>query len=327
MARGLVSLLCALAATSAAVTGTPAASAPESPGGASAPIGLARATTEVYPRPLPFYYDLYTFRGKAGKTTVVASFSVPVDQLEREKIEREVRYRFDVTLVLADTLLRSVSRTDDSVFVRSPHALDDEHLLHTYIEVQASPSHSTLERVIMSDATTPGIGQLYSAPFPIPDYSGSHLMLSDVVLGQPDSAAGWRRGGVSLALLPTSRLPESSFDVYYEIYNLPWGHRYGTELSIEHLDEAGRPIGDGSAVTARFAEEAKPGPDGSLPQMRNVGASLGPGRYRLTVRVTDETTGQTAVRARLFEVSGEHRGATLVPALPWRPQGRLTTGR
>ena len=35
-----------------------------------------------------------------------------------------------------------------------------------------------------ADATTPGVGQLYSSPFPIPDYSGDHLMLSDIALGQ-----------------------------------------------------------------------------------------------------------------------------------------------
>ncbi len=322
MLRGLVSLLYVLATTSAG-TGLAFAIA-TLPGPAGTGVWLARGGSAVpaYPRALPFFYDLYTFRGHAGSTTVVASFSVPVEQLGRESIENEVRYRFDVTLVLADTALRSVSRTDDSVFVRTPRALPGEHLLHTYIEVQASPSQSTLERVIMSDATKPGIGQLYSAPFPIPDYSGSHLMLSDVVLGQPDPEADWRRGGVTLALLPTSQLPESMFDVYYEIYNLPSGDRYTTELAVEHVDESGSPIGDGSVVRTRFSGEAKPGPDGSLAELRAVGASLDKGSYRLTATVTDENTGEVAHRSRLFQVRGPGKGATLVPALPWRQRAR-----
>ena len=48
-----------------------------------------------------------------------------------------------VTLVLADTAVRSVFRTDDSVFVRLPRPLPGEHLLFTHIEVQAPPSGST----------------------------------------------------------------------------------------------------------------------------------------------------------------------------------------
>lgn len=98
-------------------------------------------------RPLPFFYDLYTFRGDARTTTIVAAFAVPVRRLERESRDREVRYRFDVTLVLADTALRSVSRTDDSVFVVAPRALSGDHLLHTHIEVRAPPSHTTLQQV------------------------------------------------------------------------------------------------------------------------------------------------------------------------------------
>lgn len=318
MVRGLISLLSVFAALSATrmfvSDGSAMASYVPEHIGEPAPARTLRPP----PRLLPFFYDLYTFRGSAGRTTVVASFSVPVENLEREAVSDDVRYRFDVTLVLADTVLRSVSRTDDSVFVSAPHALPGDHLLHTYIEVQAWPSPNTVERVIMSDATTPGIGQLYSAPFHIPDYRGSRLMLSDIVLGQSDSSADWKRGGVTLALLPTSRLPSSSFGVYYEVYNLPSGDRYDTEISVEHVDDSGNPVGDGNVVRTGFSGLAHPRPDGSLPELRTVGASLPQGRYRLTVTVTDGNTGEATTRSRLFQVSGWSRGATLVPALPWR---------
>jgi len=326
MIRGLISFLCAFAMTSA--TQTLATDGSAAPHHVSERAGRSAGTRAPNPLPrlLPFYYDLYTFRGSAGRTAVVASFSVPVENLEREALADDVRYRFDVTLVLADTVLRSVSRTDDSVFVSAPRALPGDHLLHTYIEVQAWPSPNTLERVIMSDATTPGIGQLYSAPFSIPDYRGNHLMLSDIVLGQSDPSADWKRGGITLALLPTSRLPASSFGVYYEIYNLPSGDRYETEISVEHVDDAGDLIGDGSVVRTVFSGLAHPRPDRSLPVLRNVGASLPTGRYGLTVTVTDQNTGESATRSRLFQVSGWSRGASLVPALPWR-QGTDTPGQ
>lgn len=278
-------------------------------------VGLLAATSA--PRPLPFFYDLYTFRGPSGSTTVVAAFAVPAGRLEREEHDGEVRYRFDVTLVLTDTARHAVSRTDDSVYVGLRRPLAGEHLLHTHIEVEAPPSGTTLQRVIMTDATRPGIGQLYGSAFPIPDYSGDGLMLSDIALGQPEAAAGWQRGDVTLALLPTSQLPESSFDVYYEVYNLPAGDRYVTELSIEQVGErTGRHADEDTSVRTSFSGIAATGADGSLPELRRVDATLAPGRYRLSVTVTDQDTGARVSRARGFRVQGWGRGATLVPALP-----------
>ncbi len=273
-------------------------------------------------RPLPFYYDIYTFRGDGGSTTVVAAFAVPAERLQRERDDEGVRYRFDVTLVLSDTALHSVSRTDDSVYVSVPYPLAREHLLFTHVELQAPPSGTTLQRVVMTDATTPGIGQLYDSPFPIPDYTGAHLMLSDIAMGQPDAAAGWRRGDVTLALLPTSQFPGSSFDVFYEIYNLPFGHRYATEISIESIDEADEArLGEDPPVSTRFSNHSAAGANGTQPELRRVDASLGRGRYRLTVTVTDEVTRQTARASRTFRVRGGGRGATMVPALPSRRRG------
>jgi hypothetical protein len=261
--------------------------------------------------PLPFHYDLYTFRGQGGSTAVVAAFAVSAGLLRREDSGRGVRYRFDVTLVLADTALRSVARMDDSVYVHFSRALLAEHLLYTQLELQVSPSRSTVQRVIMTDATEPGIGQLYGSPFPVPDYSGSRLMLSDIALGLPEARAGWKRGDVTLALLPTSQFPASAFDVYYEIYNLPAGHRYETEVAVEATRAGDRP-----PVRLRFSGLATAASEGFVQELRRVETSLGPGRHRITVTITDPASGQRASRSRVFEVRGWPRGATLVAALP-----------
>lgn len=312
MLRGLASILCLLCAS---VTMGGAAAHAQS----AKPEAQARLATEARRATgsLPFFYDLYTFRGEGGSTRVIASFAVPVERLEREDDARQVRYRFDVTLVLVDTALHSVSRTDDSVYVRVPDPLSGGHLLHTHVELDAPPSQHTLQRVLMFDATKPGIGQLYDAPFPIRDYRGRELMLSDIALGLPGAESGWERNGVTLALLPTSQFPQSSFDVYYEVYNLPAGHDYTTDVSVERVAGEGSadPLDD-RAVHTRFVDESRAGPDDALAELRRVDASLDRGRYRLTVTVTDETTGETARRARLFQVRGWGPGITMVPALP-----------
>jgi hypothetical protein len=269
-------------------------------------------------RPLPFFYDLYTFRDEAGKdgTTVVASIAIEARRLRRERVQGQSRYRFDVRFVLADTAMRSVSNTEDSVYLSLPTALASRHLVHTVVQVRARPSEATLQRVVVTDAARPGTGQLYSSAFPIPDYSGPELMLSDIAFGLPDATGGWTRGDVTLALLPTSQFPASAFDVYYEIYNLPSGSPYETELSIQSLDGDGEATG--SPVRTLFTGDSSADDEGSVAELRRIESALPRGRYRFTVRVTDQLEGRVATRSRDFEVKEWGGGATLVEAMPYK---------
>jgi hypothetical protein len=273
-------------------------------------------------QPLPFFYDLYTFRAEGGRTTVVTAFAVEAGKLETESAGANKRYRFSVTLELADTALRSVTNRHDTVFVELPRRLRDDHLIYTHIEVEARPSRDIQQRVIMIDATTPGIGQLYWKYIRIPDYSGTELMLSDVALGQPDAEIGWTRGAATLALLPTSQFPSSAFDVYYEIYNLPVDHPYTTEIMIERIPGIFEErVEDREPIRLRFSGQSAAA-DGTLPELRRVETSLAKGSYRIIVTVEDLGTGRTASRSRTFEVQASGRGATMVPALPVTPRKR-----
>ena len=293
--RGLASIPCVLAV--AAVAG----SAPAAPRASAAEAA-----------PLPFFYDLYTFRGERGETDVVAAIAVEAGNLRRVRRDDSMRYRFDLRFTLADTVTRAVFRSVDSVFVSLPYQLPGEHLLHTFVQVGAPPSASMIQRVIVTDASRPGVGQLYQSPLQVPDYGGARLMLSDIAFGLPDAEEGWERRGHTLALLPTSQFPESAFDVYYEIYNLPAGTPYETEVAIEPVDAED----EGSIVRAVFREESAAGPDGSLGELRRVESALPEGSYRLTVTVRDEVTGRSASRSRLIRVRGWGDGMTLVRALP-----------
>jgi len=263
-------------------------------------------------RPLPFFYDLYTFRGKTGTTTVVAAFAVEAGELEKERVGDDDRYRFSVTLLLADTASRSVTNRHDRVYVDLPRRLRDEHLLYTHIEVQAPPSPNIRQSVFMIDATEAGHGQHYWKYFRIPDYSGTRLMLSDVALGQPDALSGWERGGATLALLPTRQVPSRAFDVYYEIYNLPAGNPYSTEITVERV--AGEGAEDREPIRLRFEGESTAGDDGTVHELRRVGTPFAKGSYRITVTIEDQNTGETATQSSTFQVQTSGRGATMVPA-------------
>lgn len=293
------------------------------PGDADAATAEAtdlRSHTPPGSGPLPFFYDLYSFRGDTGTTAVVASFAVRAGRLDTEQVDGNVRYRFSVTLVLADTARRVVSRADDTVFVALAEPLAREHLLHAFLETRAQPSNTTVQRVVMIDAPNPGTGQLYSYAFEIPDYSGNHLMLSDVALGLPGREGGWKRGDATLALLPSLYFPGGVFDVYYEVYNLPNGNRYVTEIAFEPVDENGAPRpGSERPIRVRFEGESSADPNGVLSELRRVEVPLNPGRYRLTVTVTDEERGVSAQRWRLLQVREWREDATLVPTCPVKP--------
>ena len=274
-------------------------------------------------RPLPFYYDLYTFRAEDGLTTVVAAFAVEAGKLETERVGDNDRYRFSVTLLLADTVLRSVTNRHDSVFVDLPRRMPGEHLLYTHFEVKAPPSPNIRQSVFMIDATEAGTGQMYWEYIQIPDYSGTELMLSDVALGQPDAGTGWERGEATLALLPTHRLPSREFDIYYEIYNLPAGNPYTTEITVERVaDSSSETPEDREPIRLRFAGESTAAAGGTLPELRRVVTPFAKGRYRITVTIEDLTTGKTASRSRTFEVQSSGHGATMVPALQVAPLKR-----
>jgi len=261
-----------------------------------------------FSRELPFLYDLYTFRGQNSKTTVVAAFAVPAKAVNPIQRDGRVVYRLDVSLILADTAAGTVSRTDDSTRIARPERLRDRDMLRTHIEVEMPPSKSTLQRVIVSDPTEPGVGQLYHGPFRIPDYTGSRLMLSDLALAEPGPQGHWQRGNVRLSLVPTNEFRGGSFNVFYEIYNLPAGVKYTTEVHIERVrNSAGDRIrelfgGDQNEVRFRFAGESTADASGTMQELRRVNAELAPGDYRLNITVKNLENGEEASTSRRFSI-------------------------
>ena len=259
-----------------------------------------------FTKDLPFYFDLYTFRGLEGRTNVVAAVAVPVERLQKSAVAMDPKYRVDLSLILVDTAARSVIRQDDSVAIAATRAFKNDDLFRMHVEVAVKPSRTTLQRVIVSDPSEPGIGQLYGGPFLIPDYSVSKLMMSDIVLAEPRVEGRWKRGDVSLALVPTGRFKGASFRVFYEIYNITPNSAYTTEIEIEPVQRStGQKLkelfGGKSKIALKFDDVAMNVKDGTLQELRQVEAQLSPGRYRMRIVVRD-ANGETVRGERMFIV-------------------------
>lgn len=261
-----------------------------------------------FTKDLPFYFDLYTFRGDAGRTNVVAAVAVPVEKLQKSVTAFSPSYRVDLSLILVDTAARKVIRQDDSIALTATRAFKNDDLFRMHVEVAVPPSRTTVQRVIVSDPTEPGIGQLYGGPFPIPDYHAPSLMMSDIVLAEPRVEGRWRRGNVALALVPTGRFKGGSFRVFYEIYNIEKNTTYSTEIEIEPLQKsAGRKLkdlfgGGKDRISLKFDAVAVEVEDSTLQELRQVDApQLPPGKYRMRITVRT-AAGHTARGERIFSV-------------------------
>ena len=255
---------------------------------------------------LPFYFDLYTFRGPAGRTNVVAAVAVPVERLQKTAAAEDPKYRVDLSLILVDTAARSVIRQDDSIAIAATRAFKNDDLFRMHVEVAVPPSQTTLQRVIVSDPSEPGIGQLYGGPFPIPDYSVTRLMMSDIVLAEPRVEGKWKRGDVALALVPTGRFKGASFRVFYEVYNIAQNSPYTTEIEIEPIQKsAGQKLkqlfGGKNKIALKFDDVALNVKDGVLQELRQVDAQLSPGKYRMRILVRD-ANGEVVRGERVFAV-------------------------
>ncbi|MCI0433758.1 MAG: hypothetical protein L0271_08910 [Gemmatimonadetes bacterium] len=263
-----------------------------------------------FARPLPFFYDLHTFRGASGHTDLVAALIVAGDQLAAAGGAIEpgaVQYGIDVSFIVIDTMFARIARVDTMLWIETDHRLGQGEWLRAHVTLPVLPGPAAVQRVIVRDAADPSHGQLYGSPFELPDYRRSSLTLSDIVLAEPDEAGTFRRGDVALSFVPTRVFAGGTFNAFYEIYHLAENAPFATEILVEHAGGGiGRAIsrlfGGGPIVRLRFDGVAEPDPDGMVRELRRVETALEPGSYRIRVIVTDRTSGQKAERQREFVV-------------------------
>jgi tetratricopeptide (TPR) repeat protein len=253
---------------------------------------------------LPFAYDLATLAGPAGATTVVATLGVPLAALHADTVAGGLRYTVHVLVAVADTQAgtvedTTVTRTLETAVAPAPNA-DWRFTL----ELGAPPSPHAVYRVRLDEPAS-GAGKVYGGPHPLPDYAPDRLSLSDVLLAAPDSGGAWERQGVRLDLTPTAVFRDGAFSTYYEIYHLPPGTTYRTEIEVGPTGGGlsgalGRLFGGGRTIRLDFDGRATG--QGTLPELHRIASRLPPGRYRLRIRVSAPELGQSAVSDRDFTV-------------------------
>jgi hypothetical protein len=124
----------------------------------------------------------------------------------------------------------------------------------------------------------------------------AELGLSDLVLGREGAGLTWQSAAGPVPLNPLDVFPPNgSAELYYELHGAVPESTYQTDIEVKGV------YGDAKGtVHLTFKEKAR---SSLVRARRSIGLSkLEPGQYQITVTVTEQGTGKTAVQSRYLNV-------------------------
>jgi hypothetical protein len=219
-------------------------------------------------------------------------------------------YSIQGSLIFIDTVTGAITRKDSVFTYLSSHTLGQFEHLRMTIDMTVPPAKAGIHRIVLRDRINPGMGQLYGGNADLKNFSGDGLMVSDVVLAESEDGA-WERGDAKLGLVPPRQFEEKKpLKLFYEIYNLPAGASYRTEISmapVEGITGFGRIKrlfgGSDGKVQLQYDGQAPAYTNGTLQELKQVTAEIKPGKYKVVVRVTNLDNQQSVRSETLFVVS------------------------
>lgn len=263
---------------------------------------------------LPFYYDLYAFRGRAGMTDVTVAAAIPGTSLFSQPRGTQFIYSIQASLIFIDTVSDEITRKDSVFTYLSSRLLGENEHLRMTMDMSLRHAKAGIHRIVLRDRVNPGAGQLYGGPSDLKNYTGEGLMLSDIILAESEDGA-WQRGDARLGLVPPRQFEEKKpLKLFYEIYNLPPDASYRTEILMAPVEGAtgfGRLKklfgGNDGTVQLAFEGIAPSATLGTIQELKQVGSEMKPGKYKIVVRVINQDNGQSVRSETLFVVSAKKR--------------------
>jgi len=258
---------------------------------------------------LPFYYDVYSFRGNNKNTDLTAAIAIPGTSLEPRQTNTGLVYSVQLSLIVIDTATNKVVRTDTTYTLRSDRRLGENEHVRLHTSLATGSSKTTIHRLVIRDLGKSSRGQMYGGGTTVPSYDGAGLMISDIVLAEPNSGT-WERGDAKLALVPPRQFPENRpLTLFYELYNLPAATPYRTEITLSPTDKGAglgsiKKLFGGSSgnVKLSFDGTARVDDLGRVQETRKVTTQMKPGRYKVVVKVTNLQNQQVTTMEKLFVV-------------------------
>jgi GWxTD domain-containing protein len=229
-----------------------------------------------FPRQLTLFHDFATFRGANNRCTdVVFSVAAPAAS-------------YNLTLAVADTFTWEAQSIDTTVV---GNVARGEFLRTTGIFCMTPDYNAYVRLTATADSAT---GVTAGGDLQIPDYSESGLKISSMLFAKTEDGP-FIRGNARLSLVPPNQFREDeAFRIFYELYNLPAGRPYRTEITVTTTD--GNYVSrlfKGKTSTRVTFEGVAEGRD-VVQELRTLIPQIEPGEAEVVVKVTDLTTNESA---------------------------------
>jgi GWxTD domain-containing protein len=261
-----------------------------------------------YDRPLPLLTTIYAFRGERS-TDVTAAVLIPSEDFTASTVPGGTVYPLRMSFVLHDSASGASRSTHELQRFGSPETLPAGRYFRVMLHTTAQPYARGDYRLRVENEGTGEEGQVQVGASAIPDFTGSALQLSDLVVAEAEGGR-WRRGATAVSPIPTHQVETGrTFRLFYEVYNLAENTPYRTTLQIRPAEAQGvfdrirSLFGRGRTIELTF-DDAAGASDGrfGIQEVRSIGAELSPGRYTMTVIVTDLSGNRTAQRSAPLNV-------------------------
>ena len=229
--------------------------------------------------------------GQPGRALVV--FALPGEKLQGRSLpDSGAAYPITLRLIATDAGGR-IARLDTTRHFRAQKALSKGEFLFGLEELPLSPGLWNVRLLVSENGVDVGGAIGRNGVF----ISGSDtLALSDLVLGREGSGLSWQGPAGVVPLNPLDAFPpKGSAELYYELHGATPDSTYQTDIEVKGV------YGDAKGtVHLTFKEKAR---DALVRTRRSIGLSkLEEGQYQVTVTVTEQGTGKTAVQSRYLNV-------------------------
>jgi hypothetical protein len=229
--------------------------------------------------------------GAPGRVLVV--FALPGDKLEHITLPDGGAGYPVVLRVIATNAAGQIARMDTTRRFRADQPLAKGQYLFGLEELKLAPGTWDV-RLLVTEAGLEAGGAIGRIGMTVP--SAAHLALSDLVLGRDGAGLVWQSPAGPVPLNPLDAFPpKGSAELYYELHGATPDSTYQTDIEVKGVYGDAR-----GTVHLTFSERAH---GAVVRTRRSIGLDqLETGQYLVTVTVTEQGTGKTAVQQRYLNV-------------------------
>jgi hypothetical protein len=229
--------------------------------------------------------------GEPGEVLVV--FALSGDRLQSQALP-DGGTGYPVSLrIIATNAKGDIARIDTTRRFYAKPALTKDQFLFGLERLRLAPGTWNVRLLVMQDSLDAGgaierIGTVVPGP--------STFALSDLVLGREGSGLTWQSGAGRIPLNPLDVFPnKGSAELYYELHDAHPGATYRTDIEVKGIRGDAK-----AAVHLSFEEQAH---DSFVRARRSIGLDkLEPGKYQITVTVTEQGSTRTATQGRILNI-------------------------